>query len=270
MINYPQPVEHIKAESYISAFLDSCKDIIIEPQGVFSRNYENDIMSIDTDDYLNKLVLRLSRDSVFNILPESVFFVENKLREIGKKGDREKFKLEEERITKEKQKIKSFFQPFDNAYFKLRFELEQKLNSLSTNRTQLIIDELFDIYDLSSKNQLIQQLIPLIPIASEIRGNRNLLKDVLKVLFYPDEVEMFPLKRRMDSGVVRTILKINIYIEKLSAKQFRDLKKEADEFAAFFYEWFLPVDMGYELKVKDKNERFGLGKAMTLDYNTYL
>ena len=270
MIKYPKPVEHIKAETYLTSFLDSCKDVIIEPLGVFSRNYADDIVGIEYDEYTKKLIVQLSRDGVFNVLPESLFFVENKLRDIGKKGDSEKFKQEEERITKEKQKIKAFFQPFEVTYFRLRFELEKILNTFATDRTQTIIDVLFDAFDLRTENTLIRKIIPLITIASEIRGNNKLLKDILEVLFYPANVEIFPLKRRNAAGEKRTVLKINVFIEKLSAKQFRDLKKEVDEFAGFFYEWFLPVDMAYEIKVKDKNEKFGLGKAMTLDYNTYL
>ena len=271
MKNFPKPVEHIKAEAYLTSFLESCRDVVIEPRGVFSRNYADDIISVEYDEYKNKLVMQLSRDGTFQILPESLFFVENKLREIGKKGDPEKFKQEEERIRLEKQKIISFFQPFDMTYFKLRFELEKILNSMSTNRIPIILDELFSVYDLNTENPLIRKIIPLIPIASEIRGNKSLLKDVLHILFYPAEAEMFLLKRRnKKTGIKKNVLKINVYIEKLSAKEFRNLKKQSDELAAFFYEWFLPVDMGYEFKIKDKNERFGLGKAMTLDYNTYL
>ena len=269
-MNYPHPLEHIKAETYLSSFLDNIKDVLVEPEGVFSRNYANDMKEVDTDEFDKKLVLKLSRDSVFHTLPESLFFVENKLREIGKKGDKELFKEEAERIRIEKRKILAFFQPFDMTYFKLRFELEKKLNSMATHRIPIIIDELFSVFDLNTHNPFIRKMLPLITIASEIRGNKNLLKEVLKILFYPANVDMYLLTRRQASGAKKAILKINVYIEKLSAEQFRTLKKEADEFAVFFYEWFLPVDMGYEFKIKDKNQRFILGKAMTLDYNTYL
>jgi len=295
MKKFPKPIEHIKAETYLTSFLESCRDVIIEPHGVFSRNYADDIISVDNDEFGNKLVLQLSRDGIFHILPESLFFIENKLRDLGKKGDPEAFKQEEERIRLEKEKIKAFFQPFDLTYFKLKFELEKKLNSLSENRIPIIMEELFSVFDFNGyskdtekhppapfkggddrvkggevRNSMIRKILPVIPIASEIRGNKNLLTDLLHILFYPAEIEMFLLKRRNKAGVRKNVLKINVYIEKLSAKQFRNLKKEGDEFAKFFYEWFLPVDLGYEFKIKDKNEPFGLGKAMTLDYNTYL
>ena len=95
------------------------------------------------------------------------------------------------------------------------------------------------------------------------------MKDVLKGVFFPAKVALYRIKKRK-SDRLRNTLKINIYIEKLPAEDFRNLQKEADMFAKFLYEWFLPVDCDYEFKIKDKSERFVLGKAMTLDYNTYL
>ena len=271
MKNIPLPVENIKAESLLTTFLTSCSDVFIEPQGVFSRNYNNDVISLEISDEINnKLTLKTSRDSLFHILPEGLFFVENKLRDLAKKNNTEKFKQEEERITKEKLKIRLFFQPFDTVYFKLRFELEKKLNKLSTSRNQILFDELFDVFPLQSDNTLIRKIKPLIPLASEIRGNKHLMKDALKAVFFPAKIELFTIKRRRDSGDLRSMLKINVHIENLSAAQFRNLKKEADEFARFFYEWFIPVDLDYEFKIKDTKQRFGLGKTMTLDYNTYI
>ena len=102
-MNFPKPLEHIKAETYLTSFLDSCKVVLVEPEGVFSRNYANDLIEVDTDEFDKKLVLKLSRDSVFHILPEGMFFVENKLREIAKKGDLDQFKAEAESIRLEMQ-----------------------------------------------------------------------------------------------------------------------------------------------------------------------
>jgi len=78
------------------------------------------------------------------------------------------------------------------------------------------------------------------------------------------------VRKRHASGLRETVMKVNVYIKKLSAKQFMELKKEADVFARFFREWFVPVDNGFEFKIKDNSERFIFGKAMTLDYNTYI
>lgn len=270
-MNLPQTVENIKAESFLASFLESCSNIMIDPQGVFSRNYNEDIIGIDIDsEAKEKMTIQLSRDGLFHILPEGMFFKENELREIGRKKNTEKFKLEEERINKEKQKIRLFFQPFDTAYFRLRFELEKKLNEIATNRIRILFDELLDVFPVHSENPYIKKVIPLIPVASEIRGNTRILKDILKAVFFPAKIEMQNRVKQKITGTAGRIMKITIHIEKLSAEEFRNLKKEVDVFACFFYEWFLPVDLEYRFKVKDTKEQFILGSPMTLDYNTYL
>jgi hypothetical protein len=271
MNHLPRPVENVKAELFLAALIESCSDVVIEPSGVFSRNYDEDIIAIDGDDgYSRKMTVRLSRDSLFHTLPQGLFFKENTLKDLSKQNAPDKFKHEQERILKEKRKILSFFQPFDTTYFRLRFDFEKKMNELSANRLQILFDELFDVFELNSDNPLIRKIIPLLPIASEIRGNKYVMRDVLQGVFFPSHVEMSVQNKRGASGKAGNRLVINVNIEKLSAAQFRNLIKEAEAFIGFFYEWFLPFDLDYELKIKDKKERFVLGKTMTLDYNTHI
>jgi len=261
----------IKAESFMTSMLESIEGINLEFQGVFSRNYYNDIFYIDHEKIMDKfqLNIKLSRDSLFHILPEGLFFRENELRKIAKEKNVEKFKALEEQIIREKKKILSFFYPFDKAYFGLRFELERKLNEFAENRTQIWIDKLFNIYGISDvKNNLIRRLLPLLPLASEIRSNRMIWKGILQSIFFPAGVDVRIAAKTNAEGIRRNIVKTTIHIEKLSNEEFISIQKDVETFARFFYEWFIPVDMGYEFKVKDVKERFVLGKDLTLDYNT--
>ena len=263
--------ENIKAEAFLASLKDSISDMGIEFQGVFTRNYLNDIADCDiyTVSDNNKFEFWLSRDGLFHILPEGLFFDEDLLRRIDKEQNREKFKAISEKIQKEKQKIRLFFQPFDKTYFSLRFELEKKLNEIAENKTKILINELFDIYKIDSRNQLINRIKPLLLIASEIRGNRMIMRDALKNLFFPAKVDVRVVDKYISSGNTRKCFKVTIHIEKLSNAQYRGIKKDLDIFVQFFYEWFLPADFGCEFKIKDINETFVLGKQMTLDYNTY-
>ena len=256
----------------MASFMDSFSNVNVEFQGIFSRNYQNDITGVDevVGSKANNLNISLSRDSLFHVLPEGLFFNENTLKKLNGEKNEEKFKAEDERINKEKQKLKLFFNPFDKTYFGLRFELEKKLNQIAQNRTQILTDELFDIYNINGKNKLIRKCFPALPIASEFRGNRLLCKELLKNIFFPAAIDLNICKKRNRSGQTRRYTKTIIHIEKLSTAEFRELKRDIDDFGLFFYEWFLPVDMGYEFKIKDTKEAFVLGKAMTLDYNTYL
>jgi hypothetical protein len=264
--------ENMKAESYLSTLMESVSDACLEFHGVFSRNYVSDIISMDEEKIFDKMQLniRLSRDSLFHILPEGLFFRENELREVAQEKNEEKFKALEEKIILEKQKILAFFYPFDKTYFGLKFELEKRVNELATNRTRLLLDELFKDFQIDEKNELIKKLIPLLPLASEIRSNKMIWKDIIQNIFFPARVDVRIAEKLISEGVKRRIVKTTIHIEKLSNEEFMIYKKNIDVFAQFFYEWFIPVDMGYEFKVKDVKEQFVLGKPLTLDYNTYL
>ena len=272
MKDLSQNHENIKAESFLSSMLDSLSGINLEFQGVFSRNYYNDIIYIDpeTDSERNPLNINLSRDSIFHILPEGLFFRENELRKVQKEKNVEKFKALSEKIIREKLKLLAFFYPFDKTYFGLRFELERKLNELAENRTSLWMDELFDIFRIDDKNELIKKVIPLLPLASEIRSNPMIWRDIFKNIFYPADIDVRIAEKMNAAGMINRIVKTTIYIEKLSNPEFKKIKKDVDVFAHFFYEWFMPVDMGYVFKIKDIKEPFVLGGGMTLDYNTFL
>lgn len=272
MKDLSQHHENIKAESFLSSMLESLSAIDMEFQGVFSRNYYNDIIVIDNDlDFgEDRLNISLSRDSIFHILPEGLFFRENELRKVQKEKNIEKFKALSEKIIKEKQRLLLLFYPFDKTYVNLRFDLERKLNDLAANKTSIMMDKLFDIYQIDEKNDFIRKTIPLLPLASEIRGNPMIWRDVFKSIFYPAEVEVRILEKPNAAGLMRNAVKTTIHIERLSNREFKRINKDVSVFGEFFYEWFLPVDMGYEFKVKDRREQFVLGKQMTLDYNTQI
>jgi hypothetical protein len=143
------------------------------------------------------------------------------------------------------------------------------LNELAENKTPILIDKLFGVFPIDEKNSFIKRIIPLLPLASEIRSNKMIWRDILKNVFYPARVDIRIIEKPDAAGLMRSVVRATIYIEKLSTWEFKKTKKDVDVFAHFFYEWFIPADMGCEFKVKDKNEPFVLGKTITLDYNTY-
>ena len=272
MKDLSQNHENIKAESFLTSMLESIEALHVEFQGVFSRNYYNDIIFIDkdTNSERDRLNIQLSRDSLFHILPEGLFFREDELKKVQKEKNVEKFKALSEKIIKEKQKILSFYYPFDKTYFGLSFELEKTVNDLAANRTAILMDKLFNIYQIDGENDFIRKTIPLLPLASQIRSNKTIWRDIFKNIFYPADVDVRIVEKPNAADLMRGAVKTTLNIEKLSNREFKKIKQEVDVFAHFFYEWFMPADMGYEFKVKDKKERFVLGKEITLDYNTQL
>ena len=261
----------IKAESLLTAAMESLADVNLEFKGVFSRNYNDDVIAMDRERVFDKhrLNIALSRDSLFHILPEGLFFRENDLRKVAKENNKEKFKALEEQITREKQTFLSFCYPFDKTWFGLRFALERKLNDNADNRTQIWMDTLLDIYGLQVENNaLVRRMCPLFPLASEIRSNKMIWRDVLRSLFFPAQVDVRIISKKDANDIIWHIVRATVYIEKLSNEAFMSVQKDVETFARIFYEWFIPADMVYEFKVKDVKERLVLGKPLTLDYNT--
>ena len=166
--------------------------------------------------------------------------------------------------------IDNFYYPFDKTYFGLSFELEKTVNDLAANRTAILMDKLFNNFQIDGENDFIRKTIPLLPLASQIRSNKTIWRDIFKNIFYPADVDVRIVKKPNAADQMRGAVKTTLHIEKLSNREFKKIKQEVDVFAHFFYEWFMPADMEYEFKVKDKKERFVLGKEMTLDYNTQL
>ena len=248
--------EEIKAETLI-ACIDDNLNSYVQNSGVFFRNYSDDILSVEKDKN-NENVINLSRDGVFHVLPEGLFFKEDSLKSKNKQGY--DFKEQLEKFNNEKERIKSFFHPFDTEFFRLSFELEKRLNDISEKGNEIIVESLLSLCNLTGDNQYIRQMKTLLPFVSEIRGNLRLLKDILQIIFL-SKVE-----------IVKKGFSIMFIIHKrgLSKAEYLKMGKDLIAFFDFVYEWFLPVEVDYNYKIKDYEEPFVLGHSLILDYNTYL
>ncbi len=249
----------VKAESLLAVTFGEQEKVEVIPVGVFSRNYNDDLISIDKHPKGDKgYIAQLSRDSVFHTLPEGLFFKENRLRKL----DKVKCKEESEAIQREKENLLLFFQPFDQVYFELRLRLEREMNALLADKSKTIANTLFDIYKIDRANEYICKTIPMLPLASAIRGNRILIQEILTQVFAPLRIAV----RITDPQVFRVV----IFKPGLSHTAFAQMQEQVSLFGEFFHEWFLPVTLAHAFKVKDPAQPFRLGQALTLDYNTFI
>jgi len=244
---------NINAETLI-ALLDKTDDLRIQPEGVFSRNYSEDIKKIEPD--IDKTTLTVARDGIYHLLPEGIFFKENELKDDGKKGN--DFATSYDKIKKKKKDIFNFFQPFDTAFFYLTLELEKKLNQITDKGNRVFLPEI----ENKKGNEKIDKIIPLIPFASKIKGNLSLLSDLLKNMLEVEKVEIVKINH------LHT--RFYIHIEGLTKNEFLDLDEEVAGFFDFFTYWFLPVEQKFDFRIKDKKQPFILGESLILDYNTHL
>lgn len=241
----------IKAETIVSQL--ELPEFVVRNKGIFYRNYSDDLTSIKEEN--NIPIVELSRDGTFHLLPEGLFFKESRL----KINDKHVLNKENDKIREEKAKIELFFQPFETKYFQLSLELESRLNEIAEKGNRILSDYLFEGIDIDTENSFIQTLYPLLPYVSELKGNMNLLRDLLQIIFLA-KVEI----RRNGLSLFFVI-----HRSKLLKNNYFLMDNEVTCFFDFFTEWFLPVEVDFDFRIKDYEENFCLGSSLLLDYNTH-
>ena len=245
--------QNITAETLLTLWED-IPNLKLCCEGVFFRNFSKDVLRIDTD--RDRTTISVSRNGMYHLLPQGLFFTENQLQEEQKRGN--DFKSAYDKLKKQKQEVQSFFQPYDTELFKLTLEGERTLNKLFKTGNKILLSDLPN----HSKNEYINKVIPLLPYTSQLRGNIRLLLDLLKVIFDVKKVEIKEIKPLHAQFI--------IHKEGLSKDQYNAMNEDLELFFKFFSHWFLPIEKKYDFKIKDVTTPFKLGTSLILDYNTNL
>ena len=247
--------EEIKAET-LMAQMDAKENLNVHMQGIFSRNYAEDLMGVVHDK--DKTTIELSRNGIFHLLPEGLFFEENRLRSVRGEYFEDKY----DKFKKEKDIIKSFFQPFDTEYFKQDFALEKKLNAIAGCGNAVLLNTLLNEPEIDTNNEYLAKIKLLLPFVSRLRGNPALLTNILEEVFSVEKVEI----KNPRPLHIRFI----IHKEGLSKEVYKKMNTELSLFFDFFHRWFLPVEVEYDYRIKDYKVHFILSNKLLLDYNTHL
>ena len=152
-----------------------------------------------------------------------------------------------------------FFQPFETKYFHLSLDLELRLNEIAEKGNRVFDDFLFQGMTIETENLYIQKALSLFPYLSELKGNLDLLRDMLKIIFLTN-VDI--LKDGLSLFVV-------VHKRRLVKGDYFLMDEEVAEFFDFFTEWFLPIEADFDFRIKDYKEDFTLGSPLLLDYNTH-
>jgi len=257
MVNYTDDfieAKGIKAEMWIS-LLNIYENLSIQTEGVFARNYSEDLLKVEKDG--EQIVATLSRDGIFHLLPQGLFFKENQLK--VRSIDFEKA-LEE--LKKQKKEALAFFKPFDTTYFNLNLQLEQKLNDFAETGSDILTNYFLPQRKEQENNQYISKIKILLPFVSQIRGDVPLLVDILKGTLSVEKVEVEEIELFHQRFI--------IHKEGMSAEEYRTMDRDMEAFFDFFRHWFLPIEQKYDYRIKDYKHTFTLGTELILDYNTHL
>lgn len=248
-------IKDAKAETWLAAHYPEINNWVVNHAGCFYRNYTDDLKACDAD----QQAVTTSRSGIFDVLPERMFFSDAELRFLDNRNRSKKL----EEMYEERNRIKTFFMPFDSMLFNTSLRIERTVNSLLENKTADFLLRFFDYNIMEEENPYVRQLAPLIIHASKISGNLSLVTRLLSAL--------------LDCKVEHHVLSGNdlrfvIHKKGLNSTRYREFTDQLKPLFEFVQHWFLPMDTFCLYKVKDKEQPFVLEEKqpLVLDYNTQI
>lgn len=282
MENYPlfiqlqQEIQHnfldIKAESLLAMALESGlteDDFIIACDSLFSRTYDRDVLfsMLEKDANRNNyLQIHVSRNGIYDQLPEGLFYQPVKSKQQGMSAAD---MAEEYKLNKQKEKeVRKFFMPFENAFFRQQMHLEKEEVQLLEGLQCGVLNEYFvNFWGISPAipQLLITPLIELLPYASKIAGNLTITAQCLEKVLQ-EEITVRRLSAPVSKAEAACILSlgtgrlgvdmvlgeqfeedfpvIECTIGPLQHSQVHDYLEggNREQFLKTFYQFFMPVE----------------------------
>ena len=247
--------QELLAELLLSVYFPNVKNWNASYGSFFSRNYSGDLRSVHTDTN----TVKLSRNGLYDILPEKIFFDVDELRF---KESRDLAQRITE-IYEEEKNIKDYFLPLDSFFFNQSCQYHATANYLVDNKTKWLVKLLFD-YDIDAEeNPFVKQMAPLLLHVAEIRANLGLISQILSEI----------LDCRVDYHVnhQEEVLFV-IHKRNLSGTEYHAFMRDLKPLFDFVTYWFVSMDMDCIYKVKDYYQPFILSneRPLVLDYNTQI
>lgn len=245
----------VRAETWLSCNFPEIDEWFVEHESYFSRNYNNDLRSC----YPIRSSISTSRNGIYDVLPESLFFATNEL--MGKSDY--SFVNELEKMYEEKRLIKAFFKPFDSLLFNKSLELEKTVNAIYESQCETLLSNFFGLDLENETNPYVRRLLPLVLYVSQIRLDFRLLSAIVA------NVIGCKVDFRMEDGFR---IRFEIHKPGLDSQGYLRFSEELRPFFEFIKEWFVPVENDCYYKVKDYSKVFAVSETepMVLDYDTHL
>ncbi|GEQ86169.1 hypothetical protein ULMS_16770 [Patiriisocius marinistellae] len=269
--------ENIKAEVIVGELEKNSEaiatDFIIQNKSTFSRPYRRDILNIDSLINTEKITLNLSRNGIYDTLPEGFF------HKPQAKQDAEDYLAKRKQFQEQEQEARTFFSPIENEFFYQKFQIEKKERELLNDFYNLNDNFLIEFWDLDTSipSEYRLKLIKLLPYNYKIAGNfeltRRCLEEILNVpvLFkemYSNSQEKKKNNSRSNQLIlgVDTILdsennaifypELNVTIGSIPTDKIDDFisKDGVRKFIILFFEYFIPIEIQVIIKFTVNNE----------------
>ena len=248
-------LNELSAEQLLAVFYPDIKEWTADYGSFFSRNYSGDMTSCDP----KAKRVSLSRNGIYDILPEKMFFDPNELRNKESRA----FAQRVAELYEEERNIQNYFQPFDSYFFNRSLNVRMNAGRLLDDKTELLLKLLFD-YDIrTEKNPYVRLLAPVLLQVTELRADFDRLSVMFAAIIGCDVDYRMPSQDR----VLFTVHK-----PQLNSREYADFMLLLKPFFDFVQEWFVPMEMDCDYKVKDYRQPFVLSdeRALVLDYNTHI
>ncbi len=169
--------DNIKSEIIVAGILKagiSPKEIQIENQGNFARPYSKDLLEASAIDWYRHetlLRLRLSRNGIYDLLPEAV----THRQQVPDGGSEEVSTLTNwYKVRKsEEAAARKFFRPFEQEFFFHSVRLEQEEHDMLYNSSSIFHDFLADFWNIAGELEPGYEvvLLNIMPFLHEIAGD---------------------------------------------------------------------------------------------------
>lgn len=167
---------NLKAEviaTQVNNNLEDKVEFLIENKSSFSRPYRRDVIKINKTEEDNQLLLELSRNGIYDSLPEALFHNETTAnnRKISYSKKRQTYKEEE-------QSARSFFSPIENEFFNQRLNIEENEKNILKDFYNLEDDFLINFWNVDKNipKHFQLKLIKLLPYSFAIAGDLELTR----------------------------------------------------------------------------------------------
>ena len=248
-------LNELKAELVLSTFFPDVSEWDAKYGSFFSRNYSGDMRSCN--EATN--TVSLSRNGLYDLIPEKLFFDESELRFLESRDLA--YKLSE--VYEEERNIKAYFRPFDSYYFNQSVRLQKIATHILDNKTKVLLKLLFDYVIDAEENPFVRLLAPLLTHVADIRADIDLIAKILSTIL-DCKVEYRILSPDRMLFIVNKL--------QLSSKEYAQFMKDLKPLFNFVQYWFMPMEMDCDYRVKDFEQRFILSdeRPLVLDYNTQI
>lgn len=159
----------------------------VELRGSHKRNAYEDIAEIADDDGL--LTIALSRDGLYDILPESMFHPIDRFDSIPLHEYKERFREECEQQRLEEENARKYFHLFDNFLIELSTAVHncKTRDRYSAVIKDIICDRMPEIY---ITNRFVNRALQFMPLCGRIRGNKGLFSMMLRYILCEENLSI--------------------------------------------------------------------------------